>query len=208
MAIRTPAVVVRVGGEALGGAIRQKPRGGDARGHVGQLELHGLVLADGLAEGGPLLGVAKRRLEGRLGEAHRGRGEREPGQDLRGSRRSVAEPRRSADPHAVEDHVGGAEPARAECRGCRAHGQMVGIPLDHEAGGLAVGHPREHHEHVALLGMVHEGRGAGERPAIAVGARADPGAERDRAPPLAAGHRGQRPLSRGPGSTSAPRSAR
>ena len=85
-------------------------------GHVGQLELHGLVLADGLAEGGALLRVAKRRLEGGLGEAHRGRGERRAAASAsRGSRRAVAEPRRRRRARTPsQDHVGGAEPARAE----------------------------------------------------------------------------------------------
>ena len=116
-----------------------------------------------------LLGVAKRRLEGRLGEAHRGRGEREPGQDLRGPRRPVAEPRRSADPHAVEEHVGGAEPARAERRGCRAHGQPGRVPLDHEAGGLAVGHAARATTSTSLCSAWSTSAGgAGERPAIAV----------------------------------------
>ena len=49
---RRARVVARVGVEALGRARGQEPRGGDRGRHVGQLELDGLVLADGLAEGG------------------------------------------------------------------------------------------------------------------------------------------------------------
>jgi hypothetical protein len=105
-------------------------------------------------------GAAKRRLEGRLGEAHGGRGEREPGQHLCGSRRPS--PSRAAPPTRTLSRIRRRRRARARCHRCRAHGQTVGTPLDHEAVGLAVGHHREHHEHVARLGMVHEGGGAEE----------------------------------------------
>ena len=208
MAIAHAGVVVRVGGEALRGAIRQEPRGGDARGHVGQLDLHGLVLADGLAEGGPLLGVAKRRLEGRLGDAHRGRGEREPGQDLRGSRRPVAEPRRSRRP---ARRRGSRRRRRARARRAsrgprprsdRAHSARPGSRRARRRPCARAPRARR----TARAGRRGPRRRASAQPGV--GARADPGPERDRAPPLAAGHRGQRPLSRGAATRSAPRSAR
>jgi hypothetical protein len=49
---------------------RAQPRRGQPRRHVGELELHGLVLADRLAERGALLRVPQRRLERRLADAH------------------------------------------------------------------------------------------------------------------------------------------
>jgi hypothetical protein len=47
-----------VGLEALGRPRGEQTRRGDARHHIGELELNGLVLADGLAEGRALLRVA------------------------------------------------------------------------------------------------------------------------------------------------------
>ncbi len=49
----------------LGRGINQQARGFDARGHVGQLDLNGLVLRDRFAERGPALRVANGFFESR-----------------------------------------------------------------------------------------------------------------------------------------------
>ncbi len=49
-----------------GGVLHQGPGSGDFGRHVRQLDLDGLVFADGFAEGLALLGVADRLLEGGL----------------------------------------------------------------------------------------------------------------------------------------------
>src|SRR5262249_10290556 len=51
--------------------LDEEPRGFDLRGHVGELQLDGLVLADGLAPRGALLAVADGILEGRARDPHR-----------------------------------------------------------------------------------------------------------------------------------------
>ena len=66
------------GGGAIGepgGVIDEHARGGDLRGHVGQLELNGLEFADGLAELLAFLGVFRGGVAGALRHAQRQRGD-------------------------------------------------------------------------------------------------------------------------------------
>jgi GntR family transcriptional regulator len=56
------------------GLLDQQPRGLQAGGHVGELQLDGLVLADGLAEGAALLAVAQCVLQRGTGQPHAARG--------------------------------------------------------------------------------------------------------------------------------------
>src|SRR5215217_5390971 len=58
-----------------GGLERQQPRRLDLRGHVGELELDGLVLGDRLAERLALLAVAQAELQRALGDADAARGD-------------------------------------------------------------------------------------------------------------------------------------
>ena len=55
----------------LGGGVDQEPGAAQLGGHVGNLEGHVLLLADGLAELNPLLGVLHGGLIGPLGDAQR-----------------------------------------------------------------------------------------------------------------------------------------
>ena len=158
----------RVAGEEAG---RLQPGG-----HVGQLELDGLVLGDGLAEGGPLLGVGQRGVEGGAGHAHRPRGDVDAS-DLEHPEDLGQAPARLADevgrrhPVVRVRHLDGLDPLVAELAHVLAHGDPLegrpgvllhdegGDPLfgaggqGHQAGPFPVGDPclgAVHHVHVPV----------------------------------------------------------
>jgi hypothetical protein len=81
-------------------AFGEQAGGLQAGGHVGQLELDGLVLGDRLAEGDPLLGVGQGGVEGGPGHPHR------PGGDVDATELEHAEDLGEAAPR-LADQVGG-----------------------------------------------------------------------------------------------------
>ena len=66
-------VAAQAGLLAFGGAAGEQAGGFEPGGHVGELELDGLVLGDRLAHGDPLLRVGEGGVERGPGHAHRPR---------------------------------------------------------------------------------------------------------------------------------------
>src|SRR5213083_694889 len=129
-------IVAGIRMETLGGSVGQETACGDPRGHVGELELYGLVLADGHAEGRALLRVTQGGLEGGLSQPQRGGRVGGPGE---GARRGT-EARLSVRADPVESQVPEGQAARAQCLVRFAEGQTPGASLDEE-GGQAVSSP-------------------------------------------------------------------
>ena len=78
LAIEQAAVARSPGVEPGGRVVHQQARRVDVLGHVGQHPLDALIVDDGLAELPARLRVVQRRLQPRLDDAHRQRGDADP----------------------------------------------------------------------------------------------------------------------------------
>ena len=123
----------------VGGAVGEPARRLELGGDVGQLELHGLELRDGLPELHPLAGVGGRQVEHGLGQAERQGGDGDAS-DLERAQ-ELAEPqvrdRREVlvgNPDVVEVQLAGVEAAPPDAAHLRSHGEAGGVLLDDEAG--------------------------------------------------------------------------
>src|SRR5262249_6014145 len=134
--------------ERLGRVEREQPRGAGARGHLGELELDRLVLADRLAEGLADLGVARGEPQRALGDAHAARrdidaAELEAARDL-GEAAALDLADQMIGRHAIvlEDQL-----ARID----RLVAELLELATDAEAG--ALGRDEETHARVARRGF-------------------------------------------------------
>ena len=164
------------------------------RGHVGELELHGLVLAERLAEGGALLRVAERGFEGRLRQADGdGRG-RDVGEGAGRLRRLVGlEHQRGPDP--VETRAQGSRP-RPPSGDSASPMRKPGAPRSMSASRRWPRRRWPRQEDAGARRVVGEGRRAAQRP-VGCTARPDVAAEHCGGEHLAAGQRGQPRLAHG-----------